>query len=118
MGSTSARFTSRGTSRRLKRPSRQLRSVRVDARLTGSCCALPCLAAPTGFWNTDSSYEYVSVIAAGALANALIGHGGYSLDAALRLTYPDWLMPAWLVAVAVGAVAAMASRSMGTRPQG
>jgi putative oxidoreductase len=73
---------------------------------------------PKGFWNNDGGYEYVAVIAAGALANALVGHGAYSLDAALRLTYPDWLLPAWLVAVSIGAVVAMASRSMGTKPQG
>jgi putative oxidoreductase len=74
--------------------------------------------APKGFWNNDGGYEYVSVIAAGALAIALIGHGAYSLDAALRLTYPDWLIPAWLAAVAIGAVVAMLSRTMGTRPEG
>jgi putative oxidoreductase len=72
---------------------------------------------PKGFWNAGGGYEYVLVIAAGALANTLIGHGAYSLDASLRLTYPDWLLPAWLVAVAVGAAAAMASRSMGAKPQ-
>jgi putative oxidoreductase len=74
--------------------------------------------APKGFWNNEGGYEYVSVIAAGALATALTGHGAYSLDAVLRLTYPDWLLPAWLIAVAVGAVAAMASRSMGAKPPG
>ena len=72
---------------------------------------------PKGFWNTDGGYEYVAVIAAGALANALIGHGAYSVDAALRLTYPDWLVPAWLAAVAIGAAVALASRSMAAKPQ-
>lgn len=71
---------------------------------------------PKGFWNSGGGYEYVLVIAAGALASALIGHGAYSLDRVLGLTYPDWLLPAWLVAVAIGALVALATRSIAAQP--
>lgn len=70
---------------------------------------------PKGFWDAQGGFEYVAVIAAGALANALIGHGQISLDAALGLTYPDWLLPAWLVLMGIGGVAALASRMLAPR---
>jgi hypothetical protein len=44
---------------------------------------------------------------AAALTIALTGFGAWSLDAAFKLTYFDWLLPAWLIAVAVVAVAAL-----------
>ena len=47
---------------------------------------------------------------ASALTIALTGFGAWSIDTALKLTYPDWLLPAWLIAVAVVAVAALIVR--------
>jgi putative oxidoreductase len=59
---------------------------------------------PQGFWAAGSKVgvEFPIPLTAGALAVALIGNGGWSLDAALRLTYPNWLIPAWLVLMLVG----------------
>ncbi len=62
---------------------------------------------PNGFWNANNGWSWVSVIMAAALSIALIGFGAWSLDAVLKLTYPDWLLPAWLVAVALVAVLAL-----------
>ena len=62
---------------------------------------------PNGFWNANNGWSWVSVIMAAALTLALTGFGAWSLDAALKLTYPDWLLPAWLIAVAIVAVAAL-----------
>ncbi len=62
---------------------------------------------PNGFWNANNGWSWVSVIMAAALTIALTGFGAWSLDSALKLTYPDWLLPAWLIAVAVVAVAAL-----------
>jgi putative oxidoreductase len=51
---------------------------------------------PQGFWASGGKVgvEFPIPLTAGALAVALIGNGGWSLDSALRLGYPDWLMPA------------------------
>ena len=62
---------------------------------------------PNGFWNANNGWSWVSVIMAAALTIALTGFGAWSLDAALNLTYPTWLLPAWLIAVAVVAVLAL-----------
>jgi putative oxidoreductase len=62
---------------------------------------------PNGFWNANNGWSWVSVIMAAALTIALTGFGAWSLDAALKLTYPTWLLPAWLIAVAVVATAAL-----------
>jgi putative oxidoreductase len=72
---------------------------------------------PNGFWNANNGWSWVSVIMAAALALSLTGFGGWSLDAALKLSYPDWLLPAWLLAVAVVAVVALiAQRTRGKGP--
>jgi putative oxidoreductase len=63
--------------------------------------------APNGFWNANNGWSWVSVIMAAALTLALTGFGAWSLDAALKLTYPDWLLPAGLIAVAIVALAAL-----------
>ncbi len=62
---------------------------------------------PNGFWNANNGWSWVSVIMAAALTLALTGFGAWSLDAALKVTYPDWLLPAWLIAVAIVAAAAL-----------
>lgn len=71
--------------------------------------------AANGFWNANNGWSWVSVIAAAALTLALTGFGAWSLDAALKVTYPDWLLPAWLIAVAVVAAAALVVQR--TRPK-
>ena len=63
--------------------------------------------AANGFWNANNGWSWVSVIMASALTIALTGFGAYSLDAILKLTYPDWLLPVWLVAVAAVALLAL-----------
>jgi putative oxidoreductase len=67
-----------------------------------------------GFWAGGGKvgWEFPLPIAAGALAIALIGNGGWSLDRLLGLSYPDWLVPVWLVLVAVGAALALGVRAM------
>src|SRR5438034_4377975 len=73
---------------------------------------------PAGFWagggKQTAGVEFTIPLVAGALAVALIGNGGWSLDSALRLTYPDWLTPAWLVLMIAGDAALLAIRA--TRP--
>jgi putative oxidoreductase len=69
---------------------------------------------PKGWWNTNGGVEYVAVIAASALAVALTGFGAFSLDAALNVTYPEWLLPAWLGLMAIGVVVALVSRMRAT----
>ena len=72
---------------------------------------------PNGFWNANNGWSWVSVIAAGALSIALIGFGAWSLDAALKLAYPEWLLPAWLAATALVAVIALVvQRSQAKEP--
>jgi putative oxidoreductase len=67
-----------------------------------------------GFWAGGGKvgWEFPLPIAAGALAIALIGNGGWSLDRLLGLSYPDWLVPVWLVLVAVGTALALGVRAM------
>ena len=65
---------------------------------------------PKGWWNANGGVEYVAVIAASALAVALTGFGAFSLDSALNVTYPEWLLPAWLGLMVIGVVVALVSR--------
>jgi len=51
---------------------------------------------PNGFWAAKNGWEFPILLLAGSLAITLIGFGSWSLDAALNLTYPDWLTPGWL----------------------
>ena len=69
---------------------------------------------PQGFWAGGGKVgvEFPIPLTAGALAIALIGLGGWSLDAALSLTYPDWLMPAWLVLMLAGDIVLLAIRAV------
>src|SRR5207245_8863993 len=62
---------------------------------------------PKGFWNQHGGLEFPLPIAAGALAVGLVGPGGWSLDAALGIVLPAWLVPVWAVVVSIGAVVAL-----------
>ncbi|HET7031390.1 MAG TPA: DoxX family protein, partial [Candidatus Limnocylindrales bacterium] len=42
-----------------------------------------------GFWNRDNGFEFPLALLAGTIAIALIGPGGASLDARLRVVVPD-----------------------------
>lgn len=70
---------------------------------------------PSGFWAGGGKQldgvEFPIPLTAGALALALIGMGGWTLDAALGLTYPDWLTPAWLVLMLAGDTALLLIRA-------
>jgi putative oxidoreductase len=70
---------------------------------------------PAGFWagggKQMAGWEFPVPITAGALAVALIGNGGWSLDALLGLTYPDWLIPAWIGLMLLGDVALLVIRA-------
>jgi putative oxidoreductase len=70
---------------------------------------------PAGFWagggKQMAGWEFPVPITAGALAVALIGNGGWSLDAALNVTYPDWLTPAWIGLMLAGDIALLAIRA-------
>jgi putative oxidoreductase len=70
---------------------------------------------PAGFWagggKQMAGWEFPVPITAGALAVALIGNGGWSLDALLGLTYPDWLIPGWVGLMLLGDVALLAIRA-------
>lgn len=71
---------------------------------------------PAGFWAGGgkqlAGVEFPIPLTAGALAVALIGTGGWSLDAALGLTYPDWLLPGWLLLMLAGDAALLAIRAV------
>jgi putative oxidoreductase len=75
---------------------------------------------PAGFWagggKQMAGWEFPLPITAGALAVALIGNGGWSLDAALNLTYPDWLTPAWIGLMLAGDIALLAIRASRRTP--
>jgi putative oxidoreductase len=61
---------------------------------------------PAGFWagggKQTAGVEFPIPVTAGALAVALIGNGGWSLDAALNVSYPSELLPIWLALMLVG----------------
>lgn len=73
---------------------------------------------PYGFWASPKGIgiELPLSLAAGALALALIGHGGWAFDVALRLSYPEWLMPTWLILMIAGDVALLAIRALRRTP--
>jgi putative oxidoreductase len=75
---------------------------------------------PAGFWagggKQMAGWEFPVPITAGALAVALIGNGGWSLDALLGLTYPDWLIPVWVGLMLLGDVALLAIRTSRRAP--
>jgi putative oxidoreductase len=67
---------------------------------------------PKGFWAQKGGIEFPVPLGAGAFAIALIGHGRWSLDALLGLTYPDWFLPAWAALVAAGVILALVIRAV------
>lgn len=68
---------------------------------------------PQGFWvaGDKAGVEFPIPLTAGALAIALLGFGGWSVDAAGGLTYPDWLLPAWLIVMLAGDIVLLAIRA-------
>ncbi|MGH2450603.1 MAG: DoxX family protein [Candidatus Limnocylindria bacterium] len=72
-----------------------------------------------GFWvmGGKTGIEFPLPLAAGAFAVMLLGHGAWSLDAALGLSYPAALLPAWAVLMAVGAVAAIVAWKVFSAPK-
>ena len=70
---------------------------------------------PAGFWagggKQTAGVEFPIPLTAGALALALLGNGGWSLDALFGLSYPDWLIPVWLIVMVVGDVALLGIRA-------
>lgn len=75
---------------------------------------------PYGFWASPKGVgvEFPIPLTAGALALTLIGHGGWTLDAALGLSYPGWLMPAVLILAIGGAAALLMIRRLRRSPAG
>jgi putative oxidoreductase len=69
---------------------------------------------PKGFWAHQGGIEFPALLAAGAFALALVGFGGWTVDAALRLSYPDWLLPAWLILLVGGDLLLLAIRASRT----
>lgn len=67
-----------------------------------------------GFWvgGGKAGWEFPLPLAAAGFAVALIGNGVWSLDAALGLTYPEWLATAWLGLMAVGVVLSLLARAV------
>jgi len=70
---------------------------------------------PAGFWagggKQMAGVEFPIPLTAGALAVALIGNGGWSVDAALDLTYPAELTAAWLALMLAGDAVLLAIRA-------
>lgn len=77
---------------------------------------------PAGFWagggKQMAGVEFPIPITAGALALALIGPGGWSLDGALGLAYPGWLTPIWLLLMLAGDALLLAIRALRPRMAG
>jgi len=67
---------------------------------------------PQGFWAGGGKvgWEFPLPLATAGFAIALLGNGGWSLDAALGLTYSDATRWTWLAIVAVGVVVALGTR--------
>jgi putative oxidoreductase len=72
---------------------------------------------PKGFWAGQGGWEFPVTLGAGALAIALIGNGGWSLDGTLGLTYSSQFVYAWLAIVAAGALLALAIRMFAPKPK-
>ena len=76
---------------------------------------------PSGFWAGGgkqlAGVEFPIPLTAGALAIALIGNGGWSLDSALAISYPDWLLPAWLALMLAGDAVLLVVRAFRLRSQ-
>src|SRR6266508_6008546 len=70
---------------------------------------------PAGFWagggKQMAGVEFPIPLTAGGLAIALIGNGGWSVDAAVGLTYPIELTWAWLGLMILGDIALLAIRA-------
>jgi putative oxidoreductase len=70
---------------------------------------------PAGFWagggKQMAGVEFPIPLTAGGFAIALIGNGGWSLDAAFGLTYPIELTWAWLGLMVLGDIALLAIRA-------
>ncbi len=75
---------------------------------------------PAGFWagggKQIAGVEFPIPLTAGALAVALIGPGGWSLDSALMLTYAQELTWAWLGLMILGDLALLAIRAVRRSP--
>ena len=67
-----------------------------------------------GFWAGGGKvgWEFPLPLAAASLAIALLGNGGWSLDAVLRLTYGSTLVVGWLALMFAGALAALVIRAI------
>lgn len=69
---------------------------------------------PQGFWagNGKVGWEFPVPLAAGAFAGALLGNGGWSLDRAIGMTYPDAMLLPWLAIVAAGVILSLVIRAL------
>jgi putative oxidoreductase len=69
---------------------------------------------PQGFWagGGQVGWEFPLPLATAAFAVALLGNGGWSLDAALGVTYSDTLRWTWLALMAAGVVVALGTKAM------
>lgn len=63
---------------------------------------------PKGFWNTKGGFEFPLSLGAAAIAVLGTGPGSVSLDAALKLSYPDGLKLGFLALGAIGGFVALA----------
>jgi putative oxidoreductase len=68
---------------------------------------------PNGFWSTKGGIEFPLSVGGGAVALGLVGFGGWSVDAVIGLSVPDWLVQGWTGLVILGVVLALASRYAG-----
>jgi putative oxidoreductase len=66
-----------------------------------------------GFWSAKGGIEFPLSVGAGALTLGLAGFGGWSVDAAIGLTVPDWIVQGWTGLVILGALLALTSRYAG-----
>jgi putative oxidoreductase len=71
-----------------------------------------------GFWNTKGGIEFPLLLGASALTLGLAGFGGWSLDAALGLSVPDWIVQGWSGVVILGTLLALTSRYAGAAESG
>ena len=66
-----------------------------------------------GFWDTKGGIEFPLTLGTSALAIGLVGFGAWSVDRAIGLTVPDWIVQGWTGLMILGVLLALTSRSAG-----
>jgi putative oxidoreductase len=66
-----------------------------------------------GFWSMKGGIEFPLTLGASALAIGLVGFGAWSIDRAIGLSVPDWIIQGWSGLMILGVLLALTSRAAG-----